>query len=151
MCLSLYCTCFVYNFIRVEKDGLVVENVAFTKPFQLKWYPNGLGWQCTFPKRYWNKGDARKHSEIKKFRNFLIELTDSGAISRQEAVSMIPPLFLDIKHSNHIMLDMCAAPGSKTAQMIEQLHYSLDRTRIVNQPSLVFLQLFCNLYFRCRW
>ena len=44
-----------------------------------------------------------------------------GNISRQEAVSMVPPLFMDIK-PHHTVLDMCAAPGSKTAQLIEMLH-----------------------------
>lgn len=44
-----------------------------------------------------------------------------GNISRQEAVSMVPPLLMDIK-SHHKILDMCAAPGSKTAQIIEALH-----------------------------
>lgn len=34
---------------------------------------------------------------------------------------MIPPLLLDVK-PNHKVLDMCAAPGSKTAQLIEALH-----------------------------
>lgn len=33
---------------------------------------------------------------------------------------MIPPLLLDIK-PHHRVLDMCAAPGSKTAQIIEML------------------------------
>lgn len=41
--------------------------------------------------------------------------------SGQEAVSMIPPLVLDVK-SHHKVLDTCAAPGSKTAQLIEALH-----------------------------
>ena len=44
-----------------------------------------------------------------------------GNISRQESVSMIPPLVLDVK-PHHKVLDMCAAPGSKTAQLIEALH-----------------------------
>ncbi len=44
-----------------------------------------------------------------------------GNISRQEAVSMIPPLLLDVK-PHHKVLDMCAAPGSKTAQLVEFLH-----------------------------
>ena len=47
--------------------------------------------------------------------------TEVGNISRQEAVSMIPPLLLDVK-PHHYVLDMCAAPGSKTAQLIEALH-----------------------------
>jgi 16S rRNA C967 or C1407 C5-methylase (RsmB/RsmF family) len=44
-----------------------------------------------------------------------------GNISRQEAVSMIPPLMLDVQ-PHHIVLDMCAAPGSKTGQIIEMIH-----------------------------
>jgi 16S rRNA C967 or C1407 C5-methylase (RsmB/RsmF family) len=34
---------------------------------------------------------------------------------------MIPPLLLDVQ-PEHAVLDMCAAPGSKTAQLIEMLH-----------------------------
>ena len=42
-----------------------------------------------------------------------------------EAVSMIPPLLLDVQ-SHHNVLDMCAAPGSKTAQIIEKLHENAE-------------------------
>jgi 16S rRNA C967 or C1407 C5-methylase (RsmB/RsmF family) len=38
---------------------------------------------------------------------------------------MIPPLVLDVQ-SHHNVLDMCAAPGSKTAQLIEALHSNED-------------------------
>ena len=34
---------------------------------------------------------------------------------------MIPPLFMKVE-SHHRILDMCAAPGSKTAQLLEALH-----------------------------
>jgi 16S rRNA C967 or C1407 C5-methylase (RsmB/RsmF family) len=34
---------------------------------------------------------------------------------------MLPPLLLDVK-PHHKVLDMCAAPGSKTAQIVELLH-----------------------------
>ncbi len=34
---------------------------------------------------------------------------------------MIPPVVLDVK-PHHKVLDMCAAPGSKTAQLIEAIH-----------------------------
>lgn len=44
-----------------------------------------------------------------------------GNLSRQEAVSMIPPLLLDVK-PHHYVLDMCAAPGSKSVQILEALH-----------------------------
>lgn len=34
---------------------------------------------------------------------------------------MLPPLYLDIK-PDELVLDMCAAPGSKTSQILEMLH-----------------------------
>ncbi len=34
---------------------------------------------------------------------------------------MVPPLFLDVQ-PHHAVLDMCAAPGSKTQQLLEALH-----------------------------
>lgn len=42
---------------------------------------------------------------------------------------MIPPLVLDVK-SHHKVLDMCAAPGSKTAQIIEALHNDLPEGKL---------------------
>lgn len=38
---------------------------------------------------------------------------------------MIPPIVLDVK-PHHKVLDMCAAPGSKTAQLIEAIHAQED-------------------------
>ena len=46
--------------------------------------------------------------------------TAAGHISRQEAVSMLPPVLLDVR-PGHRVLDLCASPGSKTAQIIEML------------------------------
>jgi len=51
----------------------------------------------------------------------LVTETDAGNITRQEAVSMLPPLLLDVK-PHHSVLDMCASPGSKTSQLLEALH-----------------------------
>ena len=48
-----------------------------------------------------------------------------GNISRQETVSMIPPRVLDVQ-SHHKVLDLCAAPGSKTVQLIEAIHAKED-------------------------
>lgn len=44
--------------------------------------------------------------------------SECGMVIRQELVSMLPPLFLDLK-STDLVLDMCAAPGSKTSQILE--------------------------------
>lgn len=42
---------------------------------------------------------------------------------------MIPPLLLGIE-PHHKVLDMCAAPGSKTGQLLELLHEGLGRSEI---------------------
>jgi 16S rRNA C967 or C1407 C5-methylase (RsmB/RsmF family) len=58
---------------------------------------------------------------LKHVKHFLNIESEIGNLSRQEAVSMIPALLLDVKSHNRV-LDMCAAPGSKTCQLIELLH-----------------------------
>ncbi|XP_050573392.1 tRNA (cytosine(34)-C(5))-methyltransferase [Bombus affinis] len=101
----------------VEDDS---ENNTGIKPKDilqcLPFYPDGLAWQLQLTRK-----DIRKSEAYFRLHNFLIVETDSGSISRQEVVSMVPPLVLDVK-SNHKVLDMCAAPGSKTAQLIEMIH-----------------------------
>lgn len=82
----------------------------------LSWYPNELAWHVNLSRQ-----DVRKNKHFEEFKQFLINQTDNGNLSRQEAVSMIPPLLLDVK-PEHKVLDMCAAPGSKTVQLIESLH-----------------------------
>ncbi|VDN36709.1 unnamed protein product [Gongylonema pulchrum] len=68
-----------------------------------------------------SRTEIRSRPALKEFHNFLVTEAELGNISRQEAVSMIPPLLLDIK-PDHKVLDVCAAPGSKTVQIIEMMH-----------------------------
>lgn len=49
--------------------------------------------------------------------NLLIHEVTLGNIVRQELASMIPALLLDVQ-SHHRVLDVCAAPGSKTEQLL---------------------------------
>ena len=75
---------------------------------------------------YGYQGDAsrammRSNPILRDLQQFLVNETEIGVISRQETVSMIPPLLLDVK-SDHFVLDLCAAPGSKTMQLIELMH-----------------------------
>lgn len=84
---------------------------SFIQP--IPWYPiKDCGWRVTATKEEFRKADA-----CQPLRHLMIRLTALGVISRQEEVSMIPPLLLDIKKDDRC-LDMCAAPGSKTAQML---------------------------------
>ena len=94
-------------------EGASIEGVPIPKPLPLAWYPNQLAWQVNV-----GRTAMRKSPEIKKLQNFLVAETEIGNVSRQEAVSMLPPLLLDVQ-PGHKVLDMCAAPGSKTAQLLE--------------------------------
>jgi len=40
---------------------------------------------------------------------------------------MVPPYFLDVQPGN-VVIDMCAAPGSKTAQIIEFMHKDISQS-----------------------
>lgn len=86
------------------------------KPLCIPWYPRKICWQLQITRK-----DIRRSESYFRLHNFMISETASGNISRQELVSMIPPLLLDVK-SDHKVLDMCAAPGSKTSQLIELMH-----------------------------
>lgn len=99
----------------VEIDGQKIE-----APQPLSWYPDEQAWHTNMSRKI-----IRKSPLLEKFHQFLVSETESGNISRQEAVSMIPPLLLNIE-PHHKILDMCAAPGSKTAQLIEMLHADMD-------------------------
>ncbi|KAF9048205.1 S-adenosyl-L-methionine-dependent methyltransferase [Hymenopellis radicata] len=96
--------------------NVTFEDQQIPPPVQIPWYPAGLAWQFNVPKKV-----LRKSPEFRSFHSFLVGETDVGNISRQEAVSMIPPLVLDVQ-PHHRVIDMCAAPGSKTAQLLEALH-----------------------------
>ncbi|VDB92498.1 unnamed protein product [Peniophora sp. CBMAI 1063] len=101
-------------------QGVVFEGEAVDPPTQLSWYPGGLGWQFNVAKKV-----LRRSPEFKRFHSFLVYETEVGNITRQEAVSMLPPLFLDVQ-PHHKVMDMCAAPGSKTSQLLEFLHASAE-------------------------
>lgn len=109
---------FIKNHVSRLQD-VIFEGVNLT-PKNLAYYPNQLGWQLDV-----SKGVVRKNPEFAKTQRFLVIETEVGNLSRQEAVSMIPPLLMDVQ-PHHAVLDMCAAPGSKTAQLVEALHAQDD-------------------------
>ncbi|KAL3671556.1 hypothetical protein V7S43_003473 [Phytophthora oleae] len=97
-------------------DGLVVDDEPVEPISPMPWYPDNRGFTWSVERRR-----VRKLPILKEFQSWLVELSNSGSITRQEAVSMIPPLVLGVE-PHHKVLDMCAAPGSKTSQLLESLH-----------------------------
>lgn len=67
-----------------------------------------------------DRGTIRKNPNLAKLHEWLKQQTQAGYITRQETVSMVPPVVLSPKPTDRI-LDMCAAPGSKTSQILEDL------------------------------
>lgn len=88
-------------------------------PFPLPFYPERLAWQVNVGKQV-----IRRNAQFSDFQRFLVVETNAGNVSRQELVSMIPPLFLNVE-PHHYVLDTCASPGSKTTQLLEFLHHNV--------------------------
>ncbi|KAF0698326.1 Aste57867_11046 [Aphanomyces stellatus] len=108
-------------------EDLVIDGEKIDPISTMPWYPEGKGFQWSVERRKIKKLDI-----LSEFQKWLVNLSDSGDITRQEAVSMIPPLVLGVE-SHHKVLDMCAAPGSKTSQLLESLHD--DESKTGNMPT----------------
>lgn len=68
-------------------------------PKALPFYPDSLAWQLQLTRK-----DIRRSEAYSRLHNFLIAETSSGSISRQEVVSMIPPLVLDVKPHHKVLI-----------------------------------------------
>ncbi|KAK3419010.1 hypothetical protein EUGRSUZ_H04746 [Eucalyptus grandis] len=100
----------------LQAEFIEGDEVEAIRP--LAWYPENLAWHSNF-----SRMQLRKNQALERFHEFLKLENEIGNITRQEAVSMVPPLFLDVQ-PDHFVLDMCAAPGSKTFQLLEIIHRS---------------------------
>jgi 16S rRNA C967 or C1407 C5-methylase (RsmB/RsmF family) len=61
-------------------------------PRPLPWYPDNLAWQMSF-----SRAQLRKLPILEAIHEFIKRENEAGSITRQEAVSMVPPLFLDVQ------------------------------------------------------
>eukprot|EP00920_Eleutheroschizon_duboscqi_P000361 GHVT01001102.1.p1 GENE.GHVT01001102.1~~GHVT01001102.1.p1 ORF type:complete len:976 (+),score=151.56 GHVT01001102.1:2400-5327(+) len=103
----------ILNFVQESQPKILPEQGRFER---LEWYPTGLAFELTA-----SRTALRSSPELREFHQYLVNQSEVGTIYRQETVSMIPALFMDVKHDS-LILDMCAAPGSKTSQLVEAMH-----------------------------
>jgi len=98
-----------------SKCEALAQSVDSTKCNRIPFYSDA--WQWDALDRY----QVKKNPEMKALKHWLMHCEGVGALTRQEIVSMIPPLILDAQPGMTV-LDMCAAPGSKTSQIIERMN-----------------------------
>ncbi|BFU18497.1 tRNA (cytosine-5-)-methyltransferase, putative [Entamoeba histolytica HM-1:IMSS-B] len=83
------------------------------RPHTFEWCPNTYQLEV-------ERKQIRKCEQYNTLHKFMILMNESGEISRQEVVSMLPAILLDV-HEGSSVLDICAAPGSKTSQLVEMV------------------------------
>ena len=89
---------------------------------RIPWITTSESWTMPF-----SKGDYPDEQSKK----LMALLHETGRITRQEAVSMLPPIILEPKDGDLVM-DTCAAPGSKATQLAEAIPNGLV---LANEPS----------------
>ena len=93
-----------------EKDW-IEDWLSGIGAIRIPWFSGpGSAWEMPF-----ERGAARGEVKI-----LMTALHETGRITRQEAVSMLPVLALD-PLPGQVVLDLCASPGSKTTQICEHL------------------------------
>ncbi|KAL8425347.1 hypothetical protein Efla_001729 [Eimeria flavescens] len=102
---------------------------------ELTFFPHKLAYQWDGA----SKVDMKKDADFREIRRLIISEDFRGVITRQEAVSMLPCLFLDIQ-PHHLILDMCSSPGSKTSEMLDMLQWKGQLTRLTENRNVVGIQ-----------
>lgn len=109
----------------ITATGQDDKTVELRRPQPLPWYqPQGDAWQIDM-----GRAQLKRFPALKKFHEFIVCQDHRGNVTRQEAVSMIPPLLLGVE-PHHLVLDMCAAPGSKTSQLLDFLHRDVPEGQV---------------------
>jgi len=89
---------------------------------RIPWMVASESWVMPFSKGEFPDDETKK---------LMVQLHETGRITRQEAVSMLPPVVLE-PEDDHLVMDTCAAPGSKATQLAEAVPNGLV---LANEPS----------------
>jgi 16S rRNA C967 or C1407 C5-methylase (RsmB/RsmF family) len=117
------------------EEKMLIESIKI-KPFNLCNTPklHNMIYNINIP-----RFDLKRNNSLANFHNFVQKSVASGLISRQEAVSMIPPILTEVM-PGEIIFDTCAAPGSKTAQLLEEFYRDFnffDTKSIINDKGVI--------------
>lgn len=96
---------------RVQEKELKTETKMIAPATRINYVPHA--YQLSLDRQ-----TIRRNTSLNGFHEWLKVQTQAGFVTRQETVSMIPPVVLN-PEPHHKVLDMCAAPGSKTSQLLE--------------------------------
>ncbi|MFC1752388.1 NOL1/NOP2/sun family putative RNA methylase [Thermoproteota archaeon] len=105
-----YCKSYLRKAIRVNTVKMPVAKLK--KRLEDKWKLDPIPW-CK--QGFWIKHIGEKRIDIGNLKEHVL-----GYIYVQSSASMIPPVVLDPK-PGEMVLDMCAAPGSKTTQIAQYM------------------------------
>lgn len=120
-------------------NGNVINEVVA----QVPWMRNAWQINC-------NGSTFSSDESLQPLYHMMLREISLGHITRQELVSMIPVELMDITSPNSCILDMCAAPGSKTEQILSHLTASAGSGMLIaNDIDTKRIQILSRRYSRC--
>lgn len=132
---------------------MIVINIVFPQedkvaPICLPWYPERMGWQLQLSRK-----DIRRSQAYSKLHQFLIMETAGGNISRQEAVSMIPPLLLDVQTHHKVGEQNNTCIAQKGLCTLDSFHEHVlygECVKYVNLPRILIYRALWSIPYSFR-
>jgi hypothetical protein len=124
--------CFEFNGVVFDRDSVVRE---------ISWTP--WTWQLCC-----DSSTLSREPALNALSKFLQREVSLGHVCRQELASMLPVLFLDVQ-SHDKVLDICAAPGSKTEQLLSKLRADCGGLLVANDGDAKRIKTLSARFRRC--